>query len=162
MKFSYQSGEESYSIELEKTAQDYLATVREERYEVEVVTLADGDLQLKINGMLFRIHWAGDSGRHWLAFEGQDYYLEKVENIRRASAQSGGGGDNLVCAPMPGQVRDVLVAEGEQVEKGQNILLLEAMKMEIRILAPREGQIVNLAVKDGETVDKDQVLAKVK
>jgi biotin carboxyl carrier protein len=62
---------------------------------------------------------------------------------------------------MPAQVRSVEVYEGEQVEKGQVLLLLEAMKMEIRIQAPRAGKVVKLSVGEGQPVERDQVLAIV-
>jgi biotin carboxyl carrier protein len=62
---------------------------------------------------------------------------------------------------MPAQVRAVQVEEGEKVEKGQTLLLLEAMKMEIRIKAPASGSVKRLLVEAGQTVEKDQLLAEV-
>jgi 3-methylcrotonyl-CoA carboxylase alpha subunit len=62
---------------------------------------------------------------------------------------------------MPAQVRAVDVGEGERVEKGQTLLLLEAMKMEIRIRAPRAGHIRRLLVTTGQTVDKEELLAEI-
>ena len=47
------------------------------------------------------------------------------------------------------------------VEKGQTLLLLEAMKMEIRVSAPRAGQVSRLLVREGQTVQKDQVLVEI-
>ena len=62
---------------------------------------------------------------------------------------------------MPGQVRQVLVSEGDEVENGQTLLLLEAMKMEIRIQANMDGVLAKLHVAEGETVDKDATLAEI-
>ena len=62
---------------------------------------------------------------------------------------------------MPAQVRAVQVQEGDAVEKGQMLLLLEAMKMEIRIKAPTAGRVTQLLVSSGQTVEKDQLLAEV-
>jgi biotin carboxyl carrier protein len=59
---------------------------------------------------------------------------------------------------MPGQVRAVNVGEGEAVTKGQTLLLLEAMKMEIRIQAPMDGVVKKLFVKQGQTVEREQIL----
>jgi len=66
-----------------------------------------------------------------------------------------------LIAPMPGQVRAVNVAEGESVEKGQTLLVLEAMKMEIRIQAPMEGVVARLAVVEGQTVEREELLVEV-
>jgi biotin carboxyl carrier protein len=63
---------------------------------------------------------------------------------------------------MPAQVRAVQVAEGEQVEKGQTLLLLEAMKMEIRVRAPGAGRVARLLVSPGQAVEKEQVLVEVR
>jgi biotin carboxyl carrier protein len=62
---------------------------------------------------------------------------------------------------MPGQVRAVNVSEGDAVTKGQTLLVLEAMKMEIRIQAPRDGKIMKLFVKQGQTVEREQLLIEI-
>jgi len=66
-----------------------------------------------------------------------------------------------VRSPMPAQVRAVQIAEGELVEKGQTLMLLEAMKMEIQVKAPLDGRIVRLLAVDGQSVDKDQLLVEI-
>jgi len=59
---------------------------------------------------------------------------------------------------MPGLVRSVNVAEGEAVSKGQTLLVLEAMKMEIRIQAPFDGVVQSLPAEVGQTVEREQIL----
>ncbi len=58
-------------------------------------------------------------------------------------------------------VAGVLVAEGNLVESGQMLMLLEAMKMEIKLQAPRRVRIAHLAVQEGQAVDRDQVLVEL-
>ena len=53
------------------------------------------------------------------------------------------------------------MAAGERVEKGQTLLLLEAMKMEIRIKAPTGGLVKKLLVSSGQSVDKEQLLVEI-
>ena len=62
---------------------------------------------------------------------------------------------------MPGQVRAVNVSEGDAVTKGQTLLVLEAMKMEIRVHAPRDGVVKKLLVKQGQTVEREQILIEI-
>ncbi|NOG48992.1 MAG: acetyl-CoA carboxylase biotin carboxyl carrier protein subunit [Chloroflexi bacterium] len=57
---------------------------------------------------------------------------------------------------MPGQVVDVLVKAGQTVTAGQPLIVLEAMKMEIRIGAPTDGIVREVLVKKGDVVDRDQ------
>ena len=63
-----------------------------------------------------------------------------------------------VVAPMPGLVLQTNAQEGDEVEEGQAVIILEAMKMENVIKAPAGGTISKIKVKEGETVDKNAVL----
>jgi biotin carboxyl carrier protein len=62
---------------------------------------------------------------------------------------------------MPGQVRAVNVGEGEAVTKSQTLLVLEAMKMEIRIHAPQDGVVKKLFVQQGQIVEREQALIEI-
>ena len=62
---------------------------------------------------------------------------------------------------MPGQVRTVNVREGDTVTKGQTLLVLEAMKMEIRIQAPQDGVVTKSFVEQGQTVEREQILIEI-
>jgi pyruvate carboxylase subunit B len=62
---------------------------------------------------------------------------------------------------MPGQVRAVQVTMGQSVSKGQTLLVVEAMKMEIRVVAPRDGLVKSLRVQQGQTVERDQLLVEI-
>jgi len=61
-------------------------------------------------------------------------------------------------APMPGLLIDIKVTEGQTVQKGDTLLVLEAMKMENVLKAPTDGIIKTIKVRKGENVDKGQVL----
>jgi biotin carboxyl carrier protein len=159
VKFSYHIGGQTHEIELQKTGNGYRATVGGQSHEVEALEVGEGELVFSLDGRRIHAHHAAQDSRRWLAVGGRDYLFEKSAGGRRGAA--GGDGGNLITAPMPGQVREVLAAEGDAVEKGQKLMLLEAMKMEIRILAPRAGVVASLKVKAGQQVDKDDVLAEV-
>ena len=63
-----------------------------------------------------------------------------------------------IKAPMPGLVLSVLVSDGDEVKKGDNLLVLEAMKMENMIKSPTDGIVKNIAIIKGEKVEKNQLL----
>ena len=66
-----------------------------------------------------------------------------------------------MIAPLPGLIREVLVAEGDQVKKGQKIMILEAMKMENEINADSDGTITSLLVSKGDSVQGGDPLATI-
>lgn len=69
--------------------------------------------------------------------------------------------DSNILAPMPGLILEVKVASGQEVKKGESLLVLEAMKMENIILAPIDGIIQSIKVEKGEAVDKRQLLIEM-
>jgi acetyl-CoA/propionyl-CoA carboxylase biotin carboxyl carrier protein len=76
----------------------------------------------------------------------------------KAAASTGGGGDGTINAPMQGTIVKVLVEVGDAVEKGQALLVLEAMKMENHIATERAGTVAEIRVSAGETVGTGAVL----
>jgi biotin carboxyl carrier protein len=68
------------------------------------------------------------------------------------------GGPTEVRAVMPGKIVALLAAEGDPVEAGQGLLVVEAMKMENEITAPRAGRMSSIKVKQGEAVDSGALL----
>lgn len=65
-----------------------------------------------------------------------------------------------IKAPMPGLILEVAVKVGDQVSEGDNLLVLEAMKMENSITSPRDGIIESIFVNKGEAVEKGTILIK--
>ncbi|MDQ3914325.1 MAG: carbamoyl phosphate synthase [Actinomycetota bacterium] len=78
-----------------------------------------------------------------------------------AAATHGAASGGDLVAPMQGTILKVLVAEGERVEAGQPVVVLEAMKMENSIAAPLAGTVVEITVEPGETAGAGQLLARV-
>lgn len=91
--------------------------------------------------------------------------LVEDEREKRLKVASGGGvGERAefhLKAPMPGLVISVAVEEGQQVEKGALLLILESMKMQNELKAPRAGTISRLRVKVGDSVEQHQTLMSV-
>jgi pyruvate carboxylase subunit B len=102
---------------------------------------------------------------HLWSLEIGPYRMEaqvQTERERRLSRVAGGkqaqAGPITVKAPMPGLVRAVTVAVGDEVPQGGRLLLLEAMKMENEIVAPKAGIVKTIHVKAGETVENNRPL----
>ena len=72
---------------------------------------------------------------------------------------SGGAGSVEINAPMPGKILDVKASAGQEVKKGEVILILEAMKMENEVVAPQDGTVASIEVGSGDMVESGQILA---
>ncbi|HEY7805793.1 MAG TPA: acetyl/propionyl/methylcrotonyl-CoA carboxylase subunit alpha [Croceibacterium sp.] len=88
---------------------------------------------------------------------GTTYEFEKA--VRRTGQHSAHDGD--ILAPMPGKVIAVDVTEGQQVEAGQRLMVIEAMKMEHALVAPFAGTVAELAAHQGQQVQVEALLARV-
>jgi pyruvate carboxylase subunit B len=109
---------------------------------------------------------------YFLAFQGNNVTVDG--NVYQVSMHTTGSDSSSaptagtssattpVTAQMPGVVLRVLAGEGDQVSAGQNILVLEAMKMEVSVAAPASGTIAEMAVKPGDQVVIGQVLASLR
>ena len=68
------------------------------------------------------------------------------------AAKAAGAGEHAINAPMPGKILKVLVKEGQQVKAGENMMMLEAMKMQNEILADADATVKAVNVSEGQTV----------
>lgn len=80
---------------------------------------------------------------------------------RTANTGSAAGG-TPVKAPMPGKILDVKVSQGQNVKRGDVLMVLEAMKMENEIVAPEDGTVASVQVSAGSVVEAGDVLASLK
>ena len=76
-----------------------------------------------------------------------------------APVASGNDGDVQIKAPMPGKVMSIKIKAGEQVSKGDTIMVFEAMKMENSVVAPQDGTIASIKVEVGSEFESGAVLA---
>jgi pyruvate carboxylase subunit B len=74
------------------------------------------------------------------------------------AAASNTNGGREIKAGLPGSIFKVLVNEGDKVKKGQPVIVIEAMKMEIEVTSPEDGVVSSVKVKQGDTIVNNQVL----
>ena len=106
--------------------------------------------------------WVGPELHLWL--DGDLFIFQRAEpstgsGRRRGSAASDDAGD--VLAPMPGAVLEVLVGEGDSVERNQTVVIMESMKMELLITAPRDGVVRRVSVQPGQQVERGMRLLEL-
>ncbi len=130
--------------------------------EADWAEISTGVYSILLGGQSFEVYVRraasdspGSSDPYALSVANQDYVIE-VEDPRRqrfAGAALGPEGPQEVPAPMPGRIVKVLVSEGEEVEAGQGLLVIEAMKMQNELRAPRSGRVEKIHVREGTGVE---------
>ncbi|MFC7965919.1 ATP-binding protein [Streptomyces cinereoruber] len=119
--------------------------------------VADASVTVVVDGVTHTFHRAGA----WLGRDGDSWHVLDHDPVEAALGGAGRGGADTLAAPMPGTVTVVKVSVGDEVEAGQSLLVVEAMKMEHVISAPHAGTVTELDVTPGTAVAMDQVLAVV-
>ncbi|MFB7239184.1 biotin carboxylase N-terminal domain-containing protein [Streptomyces sp. NPDC056269] len=119
--------------------------------------VTESSVAVTVDGVVHRFHRAGD----WLGRDGDSWHVMDHDPVAAALSGARHGGADTLAAPMPGTVTVVKVAVGDEVEAGQSLLVVEAMKMEHVISAPHAGTVTELDVMPGSTVAMDQILAVV-
>src|SRR5690606_18819658 len=129
-----------------------------EAIEVEGARLEGDTLSLRMDGRALRVRADVDAGRV-IVHDGEHRLRVELESPFQAGDGVDEAGDDRIRAPMPGRVVLVRSAAGDSVEEGQEVLVMEAMKMELALRAPRAGTIAEILAAEGEFVEADAVLA---
>ena len=125
---------------------------------VEIEETAPGTFVWRRGATVETFHCVRDGDAVHLFWRGHAYRFEVLREGRRAAQRHAGGG---LEAPMPGKVTAVKAREGQAVRKGEEILVVEAMKMENAIRAPKAGTVRRIAVQVGDMVAPGAVLAEI-
>jgi len=125
-------------------------------YRVEVrdgrVLVDDVEVELPVHAVAVA---QGDA--RWVFFDGEVYELE----VQRAGRRRAAAHQGTLSAPMPATVRKINVQPGAMVRKGDTLLVLEAMKMELPLRAPGDGTVTSVSCREGELVQAGIVLVEL-
>lgn len=165
MKYEVLIDGNSHQIDLERADMGYQCTVDGEPFALNVAMTARDVLSI--------IH----EGRHYEAkreyslmgethiIVGSERFLAEVRDPRslrsRRAAAGADAGPAKIIAPMPGKIVRVIAAEGDEVEAGQGLVVVEAMKMQNEIKATKKGKVTRITVKEGSAVNAGDLLAIV-
>jgi len=117
--------------------------------KVEVININGNEAEIEVDGRKHFVPFVILGTKVQFAYDGEIYTIDVPERGGRARTKHH---DHSLEAPMPGLVLKVLVEPGSEVEKGAQLVILEAMKMEHAIVAPRDGIIAAVNCREGEMV----------
>lgn len=155
MKTKINLNEEVLEVDvIKQTASFVLFELEGKQYSVNLNKTDDYKMNLSFDGNDKKVVVA----RPYFVVDGQDFALSPFKRTRRKSKVHGSG---QMTSPMPGKILKVFVKEGDQVEVGAPILIMEAMKMEHTIKANKDGKIEKILFKEGDQVTGGVELVKI-
>ena len=161
----------------------YITTIDGKEFTLEIID----EKHVSINGKFLEVDFESVSGQpvYSLIIDGKSHegyvypddenwqvllrgqlYQASVEDEREKRLRAAGGsvaedGEFHLKAPMPGMIVSIPVSEGDVIQKGQVLLILESMKMQNELKSPKDGTIHRIRIKVGETVEQKQALLSV-
>jgi acetyl/propionyl-CoA carboxylase alpha subunit len=153
---------QALTIEYRNTDADYVVTVGDEVLEAQLLAAQDGALTLFVGGQLVRAHVVSDGPRTLVAIDGRIYEFQRDEKKTGQSRRREAGRlSPEIHSPMPGKILEVRVSEGAEVEAGQVLVVLEAMKMENTLTAEGSARVKKVHVTAGTLVELGQLLVEL-
>jgi biotin carboxyl carrier protein len=148
LKQSIRIGKREYEVKL-KADEKYGTYIlwKNRKYPVEIIRSSQNKYEILFNDISYT------------------FTVETPFSLQRKKVLSSKGSrieKEIVKAPMPGKIIDVLVREGAKVTKGEPLVILEAMKMQNEIMSPANGTVVKVMAKPNTNVMKDDLLVEIK
>jgi len=148
LKHTIKVGKRSYDVQL-KSDEKYGTYIlwKNRRYPVEIVSSRQNKYEILFNDISYTFTVE------------TPFSLQRMKVLNK---QKGKKEQEIVRAPMPGKIIDVLVREGSQVLRGEPLVVLEAMKMQNEIQSTVNGLITSVSAKPNTNVMKDDILVEIK
>lgn len=130
-------------------------TIRGNDYEVEIKKMEDNHAKIEVNGSVYNVELHKEQNQ------------SKTPVLRRPAVKHAKGSDKIkkvdeavfkVKAPLPGNIMQIFVKQGDEIKKGDKLLQYEAMKMENDLLSEKDGIVSNIKVNPGDAVLQDDEL----
>jgi 3-methylcrotonyl-CoA carboxylase alpha subunit len=142
-------GDRSFEPAVRVTGDGFEVTVDGRTFELAIEPLSPGIFRVREGRRAFVLHAVRDEGGVHAFWDGAAYTLAEEREGTRATNRPEPGG---LEAPMPGRVAAVRVTVGQRVTRGQELVVVEAMKMENALRAPHDGVVRAVLVTTGEMV----------
>lgn len=163
MGFFAKLADQNFTVEIEESGKSvYRVSVDGNEFLVDGKKTGRTNYSLIVDNRSFEVEVDNTEDEYRVLVDGRTYRIQLIDErrMRVGAARLGAEpqGRQNVSVPMPGKVIAVLVAEGDPVDKGQGLVIVEAMKMENEVRSPITGAVKEIKVKPGDTVEGGAVL----
>lgn len=154
----------AHDIDVTRDASRIRITTAGQIVEGDAIEVATSTYSVLLNGHSYEVRVEPGIGALRVHVGAREYSIQ-IEDPRAWRRRRGGAleaeGRQEVVAPMPGKLVRVLVKEGDEVEAGQGLFVVEAMKMQNEVRSPKKGKLEKILVKEGQVVNAGEPLAAV-
>lgn len=160
------NGDKEFKTDISSTSTQLTGTLNNTEFKADIIKIREGVYHLLKDNLSYNLEvvkYIAEDKKLFVKINNTPYTLDIKDKYDELLHNL--GLDNLaskkvndIKAPMPGMVLNILVAEGQEVKKGDALIVLEAMKMENILKSPTDGTIKKIAINKGVAVEKNQIL----
>ncbi len=140
---------------------EYKYTINGNKYEVEIGEIVDNIAAVKVNGEDFKVEMEPEAEPEKKKVVLGQPKAEPAGDAAPAADTANVNTNNAVKAPLPGTIIEIKVAVGDEVQPGDVVVVLEAMKMANNLEAEKGGKVTAILVKQGQSVMEDDALVVI-
>ena len=163
--FNFDDGKQRFEVRLRRNDDNSYVVVinrddEEKELQVNAKILGAGQFQFSLENVIYKCSVAKDGDIRFIHLDGEDYEIkrvgEAVEEFDEAEEDLGS-----LSSPMPGRIVKLLVKPGDRVKKGQDLIIVEAMKMENKIASPINGVVKRVFFPEGDQIEVNVPLIEI-
>jgi 3-methylcrotonyl-CoA carboxylase alpha subunit len=163
--FNFDDGKQRYEVRLRRDDNnEYFVIIKdkddqEKEISVTAKVLGAGFFQFTLDNIIYKCSVAKDGDVRFIHLDGQDYELRRVSEIEEDFEDTEEEGS--LSSPMPGRIVKIFVEVGDKISKGQELLVVEAMKMENKIISPFDGVVKDIFYSAGDQIEANVPLMEI-
>jgi acetyl/propionyl-CoA carboxylase alpha subunit len=162
MNLSFWLDQKEFRLSLEQREGDIIqVSLGEKKFNVLAELISPHEILLNIDGKVFNIVINSDALSYSIFVNGRFYKIEKKSALKILREVRGKLKKKDIKTTMPGRIVKVFMREGDRVEEGQAVLVLEAMKMQNEIKSPQSGVLLSLNFSEGDYAEAGAILFSV-
>ena len=163
--FNFDDGNQRFEVRLRRDDNnEYYVVIKnqdEDEQEIQVTAkvLGSGQFQFTLENIVYKCSVAKDGDIRFIHLDGADYELRKVSEFEEEFEETEDEGS--LSSPMPGRIVKLLVKPGSKIKKGQDLLVVEAMKMENKVISPFDGTVIEIFFSEGDQIEANVPLMEI-
>jgi len=162
IKMKVRAGNSVYEVEYARRGDIIDVKIDDREYKVDSSFVYEGFYSILVNNRSIEALAGSKDNRFTIGYDGQEFEVEFFDPRSRKPARDSGKpvaeGKQHIKAPMAGRIVKTLVNKDDEVQEGEGLIVLEAMKMENKLVSHGAGKVLDVLVAEGDTVESGQAL----